>query len=195
MINSSRSPLYKTLLATPDEVSVRIRDLATDVIAEYRTQSPLFVCLLRGGAPFAMQLMRDIAIQDQYFHPEMDYMTVSTYASERTDSEPVLVMGLAPHTVVAGRRVVLLDDTLDKGVTADFARQELRKQGAADVDLIVLVDKQRPREDTFFVEATMAGFRLGSDVWLTGMGLDDARIAKEANRWTGYVAAAIDEVS
>lgn len=194
MTESINPPLYQKIIATPKEVSERIHNLAIEVVERYGGQRPLFVCLLRGGAPFAVQLMRDIADFDPHFHPEMDYMTVSTYASERTDSEPKLVMGLAPHTEVAGRTVVLIDDTLDKGITADFARQQLLTSGAHHVDLIAMVEKQRDRIGRFFESATLAAFSFPGEAWLTGMGLDDTRIAKEANRWTGYIAIAVDDM-
>ena len=35
----------------------------------------------------------------------------------------------------------------------------------------------------------MFGFE-APDVWLTGMGMDNTRIAPEANRWAGWIAIA-----
>lgn len=189
-MNSNQPPLYKSLLASAEEVQAKIEELAREVIKKYKGQRPLFVCLLRGGAPFASQLMFAISRQDPYFYPEMDYMTIKTYGEGRVENPAELVMDLSPATAAAGRHAILLDDVLDKGITAEFAKNTLmQKHGVANVDCIVLIQKNHPREH--FGDATMYGFESPPD-WLTGMGLDDTRLGVEANRWAGFIAIAAD---
>lgn len=179
---------YKKLLQTHQQVHDRIGGLAGEITERYKNDKPLFVCLLRGGAPFAAKLMFAIAEKAPDFHPELDYMTVKTYGDERVDKPPELVMDLSPNTEASGRKTILVDDVLDKGVTANFASKYLLQvHGAESVDLVVLVQKKRVRKT--FKKATLYGFEL-PDVWLTGMGLDDARLAKEANRWRSDIAEA-----
>lgn len=182
--------LYETLLFSDADVQRRIDEMAAEIVERYVGDKPLFVCLLRGGAPFATRLMFAIAAHDPHFHPELDYVTVRTYASERSAHHPELVMGLAPGTDVHGRRVVMLDDVLDRGHTAGFTAGYLRLLGAAEVDLVVLMQKEHEREH--YPSATIHGF-VAPDAWLTGMGMDDARISREANRWLGDLAVAIPE--
>lgn len=187
-----QTALYDHLLASPDEVEQAITQMARQVIKRYQGQNPLFICLLRGGAPFASSLMKAVAQQDPHFHPEMDYMTISTYGDGRADSAPKLVMDVAPTTKVAGRTVVLLDDTLDKGITAAFAEGHLlQAKAASEVELLVLIQKNRQR--SAYGEATMHCFESDGAAWLTGMGLDDTRVAHEGNRWAGFVAIANGE--
>lgn len=176
------------MIATETQVTKRIDELAVQIIAKYKDKNPLFVCLLRGGAPFATRLMFAITARDPEFHPEMDYLTVKTYGDERTDQQPKLLADILPTTKPAGRPVIILDDVLDKGVTAAFTHQYMvEHHGAASVDLVVLVQKNRER--TAYPNASLSGFDAPDD-WLTGMGLDDASVAKEANRWASYVAIA-----
>lgn len=177
-----------TMLFTEAEVTKRINELATEIIQRHNATKPLFVCLLRGGAPFASKLMFAIAAQDPSFHPELDYITVKTYGDKRVDRPPELIFDLAPNTKPQGRTVILLDDVLDKGGTADFADRYMREQhGAAAVELVVLVQKEVER--TVYPQATLWGFEAPSQ-WLTGMGMDDARITREANRWNGAISLA-----
>lgn len=184
----TESTTYKEMVATSDEVAKRIDELAHEIITRYKNENPLFVCLLRGGAPFATQLMFAIAATDPDFHPEMDYITVKTYGDERTDRPPELLADILPTTQASGRRVILLDDVLDKGLTADFAsRLMLETHSASAVDMIVLVEKNRERAT--YPHATLKGFDAPAD-WLTGMGMDDSSLSKEANRWAGYIAIA-----
>src|SRR6478609_1632041 len=99
--------LYSTVLHSTEDVDRRIDEMAAEIVERYRDDKPLFVCLLRGGAPFATRLMFAISRLDPHFHPELDYMTVRTYATERSASHPELVMGLAPGTDIHGRTVVM----------------------------------------------------------------------------------------
>lgn len=176
------------VIYTEQEVDERIAKMASEVIKRYEGIDPLFVCLLRGGAPFAMKLMFEITKQAPSFYPEVDYMIVKTYGDRRTESESELITDLAPHTESAGRHAVILDDTLDKGITAAFVNHHLRENhNVSDVDLLVLVDKEVEREE--FKEATMSCFKAGPE-WLVGMGLDDGTAGKEAARWASYIAVA-----
>lgn len=192
-VREAYRPLYDEMLASPEAVQERVDEIAAEVIEKYRGVHPLFVCLMRGGVPFASALMTSIARQDPYFHPEMDYITISAYGDKQTASKPKLVMGLAPNTMVEGRTVVTVDDMLDTGVTTVFAREYfLHEKGAQSVDTIVLV--QRKRKDETDQSATIYGFEIANDKWLVGSGLDDRRICREANRWMGGIAIAANIV-
>lgn len=172
-------------IATDTQVNQRIAELAQNIIERYKGQNPLFVCMLRGGAPFATKLLFAIERADPTFCPEMDYITTKTYGDARIDKQPELLTDIQPGTVVVDRTVILLDDVLDKGVTAAFAAETMREKGASQVDLIVLVQKNRER--TAFQQATLYGFDAPED-WLTGMGMDNASEGKEAHRWAESVS-------
>lgn len=169
-----------SLLATADQVDEQITRLAAEIVQNESNTSPLFVGLLRGAAPFTSKLMHAIVHQLQDFHPELDYMMVSTYGGERHASEPHIVTDLAPSTTVNGRTVIIIDDVLDKGITADFVAKYLLACGANTVKLAVLCDKTTTRERDVIADYT--GFTF-EDNWLVGMGMDDAEAAAEGYRW------------
>ena len=103
---------------------------------------------------------------------------------ERQAGMPHIVTDLAPDTVVAGREVIILDDVLDKGVTAHFVIDYLKNQGASSVKLAVLAVKKT--EQIYKIAPDYHAFEF-DDVWLTGMGMDDHATAKEAHRWRGDI--------
>lgn len=178
--------MTKTVLATKEQVDARIDELASDIIRDFSDTKPLFVALLRGAAPFASQLMFAIARQAPNFHPEIDYMMVRTYGTEQHAGEPQIVTDLAPDTIVSNRPVIILDDVLDKGITAHFVAEHLRIRGATDIHLAVLADKRTERLRD--IAADYRGFEV-DDVWLVGMGMDDAGSGKEHSRWLGSIEA------
>lgn len=178
--------MQNTLLTSSDDVDNRIDQIATQILKSH-TESPLFVALLRGAAPFASKLMFAITRQSPDFHPELDYMMVSTYGNSREASQPRIVTDLAPDTLIKGRPVIVLDDVLDKGITAHFVTQYLLSRGASSVQLAVLAVKKT--KQVYEIQADYHAFEF-DDVWLTGMGMDDSATTKEANRWTDDIQQA-----
>ncbi len=169
-----------TRVASAEEVNEQITRIAHELLHNMAGTTPLFVGLLRGAAPFSSKLMLEIARQSPDFHPEIDYMMVSTYGAKKYASEPHIVTDLAPSTSVPGRTVIIIDDVLDKGITADFVTKHMQARGAANIRLAVLCDKKTARERD--IVAHYIGFTF-EDNWLVGMGMDDASVANEGYRW------------
>lgn len=180
--------MARPIFATEEQVTTKINDLAAQIVTDFSGKQPLFVALLRGAAPFASQLMFAIARQAPEFQPELDYMMVSTYGAGHKAGEPRIVTDLAPDTTAAGRPVIILDDVLDKGITAHFVSEHLRARSATDIYLAVLANKRT--EKAYDIPADYCGFEV-DDVWLVGMGMDDAGSGKEHDRWLGSIEAII----
>lgn len=168
------------LLYNSAQVNQRIGELARAIVTNGRHDNPLFVGLLRGAAPFASKLMFEITRQEPDFHPELDYMVVSTYGAGRIANEPRIVTDLSPKTIVYGREVIVVDDVLDRGLTSAFVCKHIKGLGAIGVSLAVLVDKQTERLAD--IEADYWCFS-ANDEWLVGMGMDDAQAGHESYRW------------
>ena len=166
-------------IASREQVNSAIHRIANEILKKHNT-SPLFVALLRGAAPFASKLMLEITSKDPDYHPELDYMMVSTYGSEQQAHEPKIITDIAPGTIVRDRPVIVLDDVLDKGITANFVINHIQGLGAKAIELAVLCDKQTTRD--YNVSADYVGFEV-PDNWLIGMGMDYADLRHEAFRW------------
>jgi hypoxanthine phosphoribosyltransferase len=166
-------------LASSDDVAQKIQHIATQIISDY-PKTPLFVSLLRGANPFTSLLMFEIVRQSPEYHPELDYMMVRTYGAGRHAGTPQIVTDIAPSTSVNDRSVIIIDDVLDKGITADFVATHLTTQGATDIKLAVLCDKTTLREKDIIADYKCFTF---NDNWLVGMGMDDTSAAHEGYRW------------
>ena len=171
------------ILYTSEQVQTRIEHMAKDIINRFQDNTPLFVCLLKGAVPFTAQLMGAITRQDPGFHPEVVYMHASTYGASQTPGD-VSIYSSVDSTTIAGRSVIVLDDCLDRGITYMTMKRLLLDNGAASVGLVVLIDKDVTRHNVD--TPLLVGFTT-PDVWLVGMGLDDAATAPEAERWAGYI--------
>src|SRR6185437_4668356 len=162
---SARSANYKEILYSEEEVSQRIDELATDVIARYRGTKTIFVSLLNGAQPFTVKLMFAIQRLDPTFHPNVQSMIISHYGPNREPGEMRLVTDLPPeYRDLTGLRAVVLDDLIDRGKTLAYAAEHLCACGAESVESIVLVRKLKdPPVDSNVV---LVGFDDVPDVWL-----------------------------
>lgn len=167
-------------LATQAQIDQAIANLTSDIIDDFGDKRPLFVALLRGAMPFASKLIFEITKQAPDMHPELDYMMTSTYGDGRETKTPHVLADLSPSTQIEGRTVIVLDDVLDKGVTATLIIKHLLGLGAKDVKLAVLVEKDIEREDVYHADYACFHAEPG---WLVGMGMDDATTAKDGFRW------------
>lgn len=171
------------ILQTTEQVDARIDEMAQEIIDRYSATKPLFICLLKGAVPFTAKLMDAITRHSPDFYPEVEYMHVSAYGEDREAGTAQVYSGVETAKI-AGRDIMVLDDCLDQGITYTRTKQYLLDSGAISVQLIVLADKAVERTD---VETpTLTGFNT-PDVWLVGMGMDDANTAPEAERWAGYI--------
>lgn len=168
-------------LASSAQINEKIEQMASDILRDHAQSAPLFVALLRGAAPFASKLMFALTRQAPDFHPELDYMMVSTYGDGRQAGTPRIVTDLAPSTEVNDRTVIVLDDVLDRGITAHFVSEYLLSKGARNVQLAVLAAKSVEREHD--ITPDYCCFDDVGEKWLCGMGMDDVRTVREAYRW------------
>lgn len=182
--------LYKELLFTEAEVDARIAEIAAEITERYEPSTTIFVSLLNGAQPFTSKLMYAIQAHRPDYHPNVQSMIVSRYGINREPGQLRLVTDLpSEYRDLNGYHVVVLDDLIDGGETLAFAREHLLSYGATGVEYVVLVRKQKDRPVP--PALAMYGFET-PDRWLTGMGMDDIRLGREANRWAGWIAIAND---
>jgi hypoxanthine phosphoribosyltransferase len=182
--------LYKELLFTEAEVDARIAEMAAEITERYDPSITIFVSLLNGAQPFTAKLMYAIQAHRPDYHPNVQSMIVSRYGINREPGQLRLVTDLpSEYRDLNGYHVVVLDDLIDGGETLAFAREHLLGYGATGVEYVVLVRKQKDRPVPSAL--AMYGFET-PDRWLTGMGMDDTRLGREANRWAGWIAIAND---
>ena len=80
-----------------------------------------------------------------------------------------LAWKVIPSATLAGRHVLIIDDVLDRGITLAALVEFCRRQRAAAVHTLVLVDKQCQREAA--IEADFVGLT-APDRYLFGWGMD-----------------------
>lgn len=154
-------------LISEGEIAARVADMAK-AIAPTLDAETVCVVLLTGAMWFAADLTRALSRLGQ--HPLFDALWLASYGDERRTSGQVMVRtGL--QRSVEGRKVLVIDDVLDSGLSLVAARQLLLDSGAAEVRIAVFAAKPwpEPRAVTPDFVAWRAPAR-----FLVGYGMDHA---------------------
>ncbi|NIA16184.1 MAG: hypoxanthine phosphoribosyltransferase [Nitrospiraceae bacterium] len=153
-------------LFSADQIARRVVELAheidADLEAKGRSGDLLLIAVLKGSVVFVADLMRGMATP-----VSIEFIRARGY--EGTESSGNVELTYLPEQSVAGRNVLLVEDILDTGRTADVILQRLRAEGPAHLALCALLDKPSRREVE--VEADYVGFTI-DDFFVVGYGLD-----------------------
>ncbi len=152
------------VLLSETQIQERIRALGTQISRDYSGTTPLLVSVLKGALYFMADLTRAITIPIT-----MDFMAITSYGDETTPSGAVrLIKDLDEK--ITGRHVLLVEDIIDTGLTADYLLRTLRARDPARLRICTLLDKTARRiVDTLPIQ--YRGFEV-PDAFVVGYGLD-----------------------
>lgn len=157
-------------LISAERISSRIDAMAAEIAASSAADAGasdlVVLAVLKGAFMFAGDLMR--ALDRAGLHPQVDFMTLSSYGAGTISSGRIEVSS-EPRTELAGRHVLLVDDILDSGRSLAYLREYLEAQQAASVKTCVLLDK--PSRRVLDVAADHVGFKI-DDQFVVGYGVD-----------------------
>jgi hypoxanthine phosphoribosyltransferase len=146
----------------------RCVDRLADEIAPRVDDGVIAIALLTGGLWFAADLTRALAQRGR--HLLFDALWLASYGDEHASSGRVQVRaGL--QRPVAGRRVLLLDDVFDSGLSLREAVRHLQEAGAAEV--LSAVFARKPWPDPRGMEPDFVGWEAPAR-YLVGYGMDSA---------------------
>jgi len=150
------------VLLSQAQIRARIRQLGKSITRHYRGKCPLFLGVMNGALFFLADLIRAVDLET-----EISCVQLASYAGTASTGK---IRGLDTlNKAVAGRHVLIVDDILDTGRTLSALSARLKKLGAADVKICVLLEKRRRHENP--IKADWTGFRI-ADEFVIGYGLD-----------------------
>ena len=158
----SKSPgLFVSAEPLIDEATIaaRVRELGRQISSDYTGKDPLIVGILNASAVFLADLTRAVTIPSQF-----DFIAVGRY----TDSEGLRFVKDTSSSV-EGRHVILVEDTINTGLTLEYVVQTLRAREPASLEICTLLE--RPKRRVAGLDVKYRGFEI-PDVYVVGYGLD-----------------------
>jgi hypoxanthine phosphoribosyltransferase len=153
------------ILIDAQQIQQRTAELANVLDEEYRGDVPLLVGVLNGAVAFMTDLMRAMTIP-----LEIDFMAVSSYGAATKSSGVVRILKDLDREI-EGRRIVVVEDIVDSGLTLQYLLDVLQTRNPRDIRVVALLKKEKP--DALEVPVDQIGFTI-PDEFVIGYGLDYA---------------------
>ena len=159
--------IASTELLSTDDVAGLVDAMAAAIVPRIDDDT-VVVCLLTGAIWFAADLMR--ALDRRRCSPLFDALWLSSYHDGKTSSGVIQVRaGL--QRPVAGRKVLLVDDVVESGLSLAEAARMMREAGATEVLSAVFACKPWPTPRS--IEPDFIGWQ-APNLFLVGYGMDVA---------------------
>jgi len=155
----------RRVLVDQPTIAGRTAELAAELDDLYQSDVPLMVGVLNGAVAFMSDLMKQMTVP-----VEIDFMAISSYGDATRSSGVVRILKDLDRDI-EGRRVLVVEDIVDSGLTLKYLLDVLQRRNPKDITVVALLTKDKP--DAVDVQVDKIGFRI-PDEFVVGYGLDFA---------------------
>ncbi|HEU4685719.1 MAG TPA: hypoxanthine phosphoribosyltransferase [Nitrospira sp.] len=155
--------LFGRPIVTQEEMRARIKELGKQITADYAGKDFVLIGVLKGAYAFYADLARAIRIPMR-----VDFLVVTSYGSQSKTSGKVKIITELTENI-KGKDVLLVEDIVDSGLTAQFLIKTLSKQKPRSIKVCTLLSK--PERRTIDVPLDYVGFKIPNK-YVVGYGLD-----------------------
>ena len=148
---------------TQEAMRTRIRELGQQISQDYQGRDVVVIGVLKGAYVFLADLVRVIQLPI-----EIDFL-IATGTKKVGRPQKTVKVWTELTEKITKRHVLLVEDIVDSGLTAQFLVSQLHKHKPASVEICTLLDKPANREVEMKVK--YVGFEVPS-VYIVGYGLD-----------------------
>jgi len=140
-------------------IAARVAELGAQISRDYEGRTPVLIGVLNAAATFLSDLTRAVSIPCEF-----DAIAVTKFS----DVEGIRFLKDTSASI-EGRHVILVDDTIDTGMTLSYVFKSLGARSPASLAVCTLLD--RPARRIADIEVKYRGFEI-PDVYVVGYGLD-----------------------
>ncbi len=161
----------KNILFSKEDIESIIKKIADQISCDYNEQqidALTVICVLKGAAVFASDLIRHIELSDI----RLEFITASSYLNSDTSSGEV-ILNVADDLAVFGKNILIVEDIVDTGLTLNKIVKQFKAFNPNTIKVCTLFDKPDRRIADFtpdYVGCTIP------DEFIVGYGLDYAEM-------------------
>ena len=147
---------------TAGQLTVRIKELASELDQAYEGKKPLFIAILNGSFIFAADLFRALTID-----AEICFIKLASYKGTKSTGQVITAIGLDMD--LYGRDVVIIEDIVDTGKTLSEFLPQLHHQQPSSLKIVALLHNPEATKHPLTIDHL--GFSI-PDKFVVGYGLD-----------------------
>lgn len=151
------------ILINETKLQKRIEEIAKQIMNDYEGQDLVFICVLKGGVFFTIDLAKKIKNNIRF-----EFIEVSSY--EGTESTGKIKLNKDITSSVEGQNVIIVEDIIDTGRTLNYLVEHLKEKNPKSIEICTLLSK--PSRRIIELEVKYIGFQI-DDLFVIGYGLDD----------------------
>lgn len=155
--------VFGDVMISKEELHDRVAQLGAEISKDYKGQSILAICVLKGAVLFLSDLIRELNIETK-----IDFMAVSSYGAS-TKSTGVVRILKDLDSNIEGENIVIVEDIIDSGLTLKYLKEYLLARDPKSLRICTLLDK--PDRRIADVKADYVGFTIDNK-FIVGYGLD-----------------------
>ena len=160
-------PIPKNVLITEAQIQNRIRELGTQISADYADKELVLICVLRGAALFFADLAREISVPVQF-----EFLQIASYHNSTEPSNKIQFIQ-SGSDYVNNKHLLIVEDIIDTGRTLTFLVEHLNTLSPKTIKICTLLNKPARRQVAVTVD--YSGFEI-PNVFVVGYGLDYAQL-------------------
>ncbi|GAB1476703.1 hypoxanthine phosphoribosyltransferase [Bacillota bacterium] len=155
--------VFGDVMISKEEIQNRVAELGSEISRDYKGESILAICVLKGAVLFMSDLIRELNIETK-----IDFMAVSSYGAS-TKSTGVVRILKDLDSNIEGENVIIVEDIIDSGLTLKYLKEYLLARDPKSLKICTLLDK--PERRTADIKADYVGFSIDNK-FIVGYGLD-----------------------
>jgi hypoxanthine phosphoribosyltransferase len=159
-----------------DKIKTKVKELAAELEKFIGDDEAVLIANLKGSVVFFADIIREIKSE----RIMLDFLSTESYVNNESSGAVKITRDLSLE--ISGKKVVLIEDILDTGLTLDHIIRYIRDiHEPSQMKVCVLLDK--PQNRKIELEADFVGFTIENE-FVIGYGLDN----NEYSRNLPYIA-------
>jgi len=149
-------------LISREQIKERIKSLSLEINAFFGEKSYIVVGVLKGALFFMADLLKNLENYETY-----DFIQAKSYVGKDTTGVVEILKG--PSVDINGKDILVIEDILDTGITANSIKDYLYKKGAKNIYFCTFLDKPSRRIKPIIPH--FCGYNI-DNFFVVGYGLD-----------------------
>lgn len=146
-----------------EEIKREVKRVAQELKRDLEGKNPFFICVLNGAFVFAADLIRETGLNEA----PITFVRYKSYEGTSTTGTVKQLQGINEN--IEGRDIVIIEDIVDTGITANMMVHDLKKRNPASIRFVTLLHKPESSRTGF--KPDYVAFTIPAK-FIVGYGLD-----------------------